>query len=158
VFSVLRRVVKWSALYKRYFYSGDKPAYVYAIPGSCMFFDARALREIDLLDEATFLFWEEFIVAERLLAHGYRTLYDPRIRIAHKWNRSVDKIGPRKFLANWESEIYFFSQYRRCGIGVLIVQKVVRFCALLGRFLLDPQYRRADVLREAWRVLVWKWS
>ena len=158
IFSVARRLVKRWWVYRRYFYVGDKLASVYAIPGSCMFFDARVLREIGFFDERTFLFWEEFIVAERLAAHRYETVYDPRICIVHKWHRSVDRIGPIKFLANWESEIYFFTRYRRWGVGMLILEKAYRLCVFAWRLLAERDYRRANVMGRVMQILVSKWS
>ena len=43
---------------------------VYAISGSCMFFSSDVLEKIELLDENTFLFYEEYIVAEKLRELG----------------------------------------------------------------------------------------
>jgi len=90
----------------------DDPRKVYAISGSCMLFRKTAMQDIGGFDEATFLGWEEFIIAEKMKRKGYSTLLAPKSIIYHKWGRSTAKIDPAdKMISFLKSEKYFQRNY-----------------------------------------------
>ena len=56
---------------------------VYCVYGCCMLLKNKAMKEIDCMDERTFLYGEENILAERLLQKGYKAYYVPDVSIKH---------------------------------------------------------------------------
>lgn len=69
---------------------------VYRLHGCCMLLKNTALKEIDFMDERTFLYGEEAILAERLLSKGYRTYYLASVSITHMESISIAKISDTK--------------------------------------------------------------
>jgi GT2 family glycosyltransferase len=141
VFTGLNRLFRGTRIYLAKFERSSKQVPVYAIPGSCMLFTRKAIEDIQHFDPATFLYWEEFIVAEKLLAHGYLTLYVPACRVVHKLGASTRKLGARKFVENMRSETYFFSKYGKFSAHQILVLSMVRVVAYLGRCLSSSDYR-----------------
>lgn len=139
--SPLRRLLEKTALYRGFFYRGEEPKQVYAIQGSSMLFRKAALEQIGLLDEATFLFWEEYIVAERLKARHFNTYLVPAMVIRHKYNKSVAKLGARMFIESFKSERYFFSRYLRLSKARQALPLLVRLLAYAIRMPFDRSYR-----------------
>jgi hypothetical protein len=140
--SPLRRLFTGTRLYRNYFYRGEEPQQVYAIQGSSMLFRKEALEQIGLLDEATFLFWEEYIVAERLKERNLNTYLVPQMVIRHKYNRSVSKLGAGMFIESFKSERYFFVNYlclSKAKRGLLLL---VRVLAYSFRMFSDGSYRK----------------
>lgn len=141
VLSPLRRLVYNTEFFRGFFYTSDQATQVYGIPGSAMFFRAEAVARIELLDERTFLYWEEFIVAEKLHRLGLPTYVVPQAVIWHKESASISKIGARKFIENVRSERYFFRTY----LGLSLLEKAglnfIRLAAYLGRCIGQPDYR-----------------
>lgn len=141
ILSPFRRLIYHTAFFRNFFYTGDQIAQVYAIPGSAMFFSAEVLRKIGLFDEQTFLYWEEFIVAEKLYRSGLPTYVVPQAVIWHKESASISKIGARKFIENVKSESYFFRNYLGLSPVESAILRFIRLVAYLGRCTKQPDYR-----------------
>ncbi len=71
----------------------NKSREVYRVYGCCMLLRNSAMAEVDCMDERTFLYGEEDILAERLLAKGYISYYDADVSVIHKGSSSVKKMS-----------------------------------------------------------------
>lgn len=94
---------------------------VYRVYGCCMLLDNSAMAAVDCMDESTFLYSEEAILAERLLAKGFSVYYDAEVSITHKGSTSKKREDKaRKYFLIRETkkslEIYL-REYR--GFSVL---------------------------------------
>lgn len=69
---------------------------VYRVYGCCMLLRSKAMAEIDCMDERTFLYGEESILAERLINKGYKTYYDSNVSVTHKESASMRKMSKNK--------------------------------------------------------------
>ncbi len=97
--------------------------YVYRPQGCCMVVDLEKLREIDYLDEHTFLYSEEIILAERLAEKNYLCVCCKDVNIIHDHSKTVkssmDKRKINKIQRN--SFTYYLKQYRKFNtIQILI--------------------------------------
>lgn len=84
---------------------------VYRVYGCCMLLRNSVMKAIDCMDERTFLYGEEDILAERMLAKGYGSYYDSEVSVTHKESTSMKRMTKnRKKLQITESrnsrEIY----------------------------------------------------
>lgn len=142
ILSPLRRLIYGTGMFKKFFYTGEhRAAQVYGIPGSAMFFRATALERIGLFDERTFIYWEEFIVAEKLRSLGLLTYVVPQAVIWHKESASISKIGARKFIENIKSERYFFREYLKLSPFERAILNFIRLLGYLGRCVSEQDYR-----------------
>lgn len=118
-----RGIGRWLGINKswarRCLYEGeyffDEPREVEVLSGSCMLFRASLISLIGLLDENTFLFWEEFILYEKMRETRFKTVVVPRSRVMHKGGRSIRTISTRAALADLRSLNYYLRRYR--GVG-----------------------------------------
>ena len=95
-------------------YDFDHPREVDVLSGSCMLVRSRALRDMGLLDEGTFLFEEEYIFHERLRAAGLASAIVPRSTVVHKHSQSTLKTPRARLQAILEdSQKYYWTRYRR---------------------------------------------
>ena len=62
---------------------------VYCIYGCCVLLRNEAMKEIDCMDERTFLYDEEVILAERLLSKDYSSFYLPTVSVRHNEGSST---------------------------------------------------------------------
>ena len=69
---------------------------VYRVYGCCMLLSNKAMAEVDCMDERTFLYGEEDILAERLLAKGYTTYYDPNVSVTHLGSATMTRMSADK--------------------------------------------------------------
>jgi GT2 family glycosyltransferase len=105
----------------------EKPSYIYEAPGCALFFRRKALIDIGLFDENTFLGWEEFIVAEKLDRLGWRSLIVPQSRIYHKTGRSTNKFpSQEKIKLFLESEKYYQTAIMKYNWPFRAVVRTVR--------------------------------
>ena len=65
----------------------DKYGYVYQ--GCCMLVDLNKLNQVDYMDDSTFLYYEEVILAERLLNKGFRCACCTDTSIIHNHSTTV---------------------------------------------------------------------
>lgn len=89
---------------------------VYCVYGCCVLLRNSAMNEVDCMDERTFLYGEENILAERLIAKGYISYYVPEVSIKHNegsstTRMSLDKIKVRIKENNKSRELYL-KEYR----------------------------------------------
>ncbi len=147
--SPIQRLIRGRNLYKRFFYRASVPGRVYSIFGCAMLFRESTLRHIEMFDEKTFIYWEEFIIAERLRRTGLQTYVVPGVKIIHKGNASISKIGAFKFLENMKSEEYFFRNYLALPFAHRFAINTVRFTGYMGRSVVHRDYRKhmAEFLR-----------
>lgn len=92
--------------------------YVYRSQGCCMIVDLAKLSAIDYMDEYTFLYFEESILAERLLKKGYKCAVCTETSIIHNHSTTVKSTFDKKKIArlNTESLRYYLLQYRKFNL------------------------------------------
>lgn len=141
--SPIRRLFSWLRIYNQWFYYfSNAPQQMYALPGSALFFRADTINAINCFDESTFLYWEEFIIAEKLRKLSIPTYIVPQAIIRHKVNASIQKIGAFKFIENLKSERYFYREYLRFGSLKRGLLTAARLASYLARVPLDKSYRQ----------------
>ncbi|MFS4416474.1 glycosyltransferase family 2 protein [Maribacter sp. 2307ULW6-5] len=74
----------------------DKVKQTHYAHGACMMIRASVLRELGLLYEGYFLYYEEYDFAERVRQAGYSIYYQPNSTIWHKESISTGKNSPLK--------------------------------------------------------------
>lgn len=67
----------------------DKYGYVYRPQGCCMLVDLNKLNQVDYLDDSTFLYYEEVILAERLINKGFRCACCTNTSIIHNHSTTI---------------------------------------------------------------------
>lgn len=89
-------------------------AYVYRPQGCCMMVDLDKMQEIDYMDEHTFLYVEEPILAERLLKQNYRCACCIETKIIHNHSTTVKSVFDKNQVIkiNGKSFRYYLKEYR----------------------------------------------
>jgi GT2 family glycosyltransferase len=102
------------SLYSLFWYTDFSESPVFLIQGSCLFFRKSYFEKFGLLDEATFLNFEENIIAHRIRQAGYRIKFYPDIKIYHKWGASTPP-GEQMFEIYKKSAFYYFQKVKKSG-------------------------------------------
>ena len=89
-------------------------AYIYRPQGCCMMVDLKKMNEVNYMDEHTFLYAEEPILAERLLKHCYRCACCLNAKIVHNHSTTVKSVFAKSKIRkiNNESFKYYLKEYR----------------------------------------------
>jgi GT2 family glycosyltransferase len=133
-------------LAESFHYYGNDFSEIYYAHGCAMMFRASALKKINFFDEKTFLYWEEFIVAEKLRKNKLLTFHVPTAIINHKHARSTKKISSYSRYSNsLLSEKYYIKKYLRIRSWKLKIIEAVRILAYLKRVPSDRDYRKNAV-------------
>ena len=69
---------------------------VYRVYGCCMLLKNKAMQAVDCMDERTFRYNEEDILAERMTTKGYVTYYDPEVSVTHKESSSMKRMSKNR--------------------------------------------------------------
>ena len=90
-------------------------AYVYRPQGCCMLLDVRKVSDINLMDENTFLYSEEIILAERFLRKDFRCACCFETNVIHAHSTIVQKNIQKNKIKKikLESFDYYLKEYRR---------------------------------------------
>ena len=98
----------------------DKAQQVYRVYGCCMLLRNSKMQEIDCLDERTFLYGEEEILAERMLKAGSYSYYDADVSVIHNESSSVAKDKSKHLEAKKSRNLYLteYRKFNRCEIGL----------------------------------------
>lgn len=89
--------------------------YAYRVQGCCFLADIEKLEQCGYLDENTFLYYEEAILAERLRRKKYRCACVTKTKVIHRHSttvlQNIGKSGYRR--AYKKSYAYYLKEYRR---------------------------------------------
>jgi hypothetical protein len=140
--SALRRIVTRTPVIRDLFYcTGSQPSIAQVLPGSALFFRASALEKTGLFDEATFLDFEELIMAEKVRRAGFSAYFLPQAAIWHKGSASATKLRAKRYIENAKSEEYFYSNYVRLSTVARWIIRLIRFVTFGVRALRYGNYR-----------------
>lgn len=110
---------------------------VYRVYGCCMLLKNSAMQEVDCMDERTFLYCEEDILAERLLAKGYIAYYNADASILHMESATVKQEHSGKNLQKMKiaqnSMRLYLREYRHFNIVQLRFYQGMRWLMWLLR-------------------------
>ena len=89
-------------------------AYVYRPQGCCMLLDLKKIKSIDYMDEKTFLYYEEYILSERLLRKGYRNACCFEYAVIHHDSVTVRGNNKSKQIRKYKADSfrYYLNEYR----------------------------------------------
>ncbi len=92
-------------------------SYVYRPQGCCMLLDVKKTSKCGYLDENTFLYCEEMILAERFRKKGYKCACDIAHKVIHNHSKTTQKVFERKKLLkiHLRSYSYYLREYRGYG-------------------------------------------
>ena len=126
---------------------------VYATVGCSIFGSTEVFHQIGLLDEATFLYREENILAERLSHHGLLWYYLPDVVVRHDHVRKMDSISNillhKKFEA--QSTVHYFRCYKNrseaavFAYRLLLAAKVAAYIFISLGFRMAERFSRSSV-------------
>ena len=107
--------------------------YVYRPQGCCMLVDNAKMAEVEFMDEYTFLYCEEPILAERLLECNYRCACCSDTAIIHNHSYTVKKaLSKIKYIrSNLRSFGYYLKKYRKYSFLSRIYCKMFYILKLL---------------------------
>jgi len=90
--------------------------------GAAMLVRRQAMRDVGLMDERYFLYFEDVDWCQRMGRHGYEVLYVPEARMFHDYARSSAQLRPRslrahaagllRFTEKWSALVFAVSQFR----------------------------------------------
>jgi len=101
-------------------------AYCYRPQGCCMLVDNKKIAEIGYLDENTFLYYEESILAERLIKKGYRAAVSLNTEVVHLHDANAIKnmklskrfVYQKQYGKSFE---YYLRKYRHFSLAERII-------------------------------------
>lgn len=107
----------------------DTPRKVYRVYGCCMLLDTKKIHEVNYMDERTFLYGEEDILAERLLKKGYVAYYDPAVCVKHNESSTTKTVTINKqkqiIETRDKSRKLYLNEYRSFNNAEIIAIKIV---------------------------------
>lgn len=109
--------------------------YIYRPQGCCMLVDLDKLDEVDYMDENTFLYCEEPILAERLLKKHYHCACCCNTRVIHNHSTTVKTVFRKNKIAelNNISFKYYLKEYRAYSnvqISICLMFNLLKFLIL----------------------------
>lgn len=113
----------------------ERSKYCYRVMGSFMFVRKNMFLQVNGFDENTFLYAEEMILSERLLAFNYKNYFLNDFTVIH--GHDIDTSNKQKLIAGkkhmFNSCCYYFKEYRNTPSLLIQLAKVNFEIALLIR-------------------------
>lgn len=112
-------------------YDFDKPLiFTGMVAGCCFMIRSCVLQEIGYLDEGTFLYHEEDILAAQLKKCKWKTMVEPAAEIIHYGSGTIGNISPFTRYCTFSSGLYYLWHYTsigKCGMKFMS-------CWIVGMF------------------------
>lgn len=112
---------------KRYIFNDNSISKIYAPRGSFMILRMESVKQINFLDENTFLYYEEPILAERLLQHGKECWHYGKKNVVHNHGATISNSIKKRATLNFlcDSFQYYLREYRH--MNALMIWTCVLF-------------------------------
>lgn len=115
----------------------NKSRNVYRVYGCCMLLKNKVMAEVDCMDERTFLYGEEDILAERMLGKEYVSYYDAAVGVKHKESSSLNQMSLHmkkvQLRETQKSMDLYLREYRNYKSITIWICKMVRCLIILIR-------------------------
>ena len=100
-----------------------KEGYVDKVMGSFFLVNADYFFECGMMDTKTFLYYEEFILTERMKKIGKNVYYLPSVSVLHEHGKTIKKFNSylRMEKYNLQSGIYFYRNYKKTNWLTIII-------------------------------------
>ncbi len=110
-----------------------KNNYVDVIYGCFFMIEGRTLKDIDYFDDKTFLYYEEYILAQKLKKYGKMSVVDTSVYVEHKHNAVIgSNVNLRdKYKIYKKSQLYYEKAYNKANIIEMILFKLFYFINLI---------------------------
>ncbi|MDY6973499.1 MAG: glycosyltransferase family 2 protein [Thermodesulfobacteriota bacterium] len=89
------------------------------VSGACMLVRREAVKDVGLMDERFFMYWEDADWCRRMRAKGWKVVYFPRISIVHYVGASSEKFLFRPILEFHKSSYRLFDKYNKPSLWFL---------------------------------------
>ena len=96
----------------------DGYGYIWRPQGCCMMVDLNKLHEIGYLDENTFLYCEEPILAERIRNSGYKAACACEVKVVHNHSNTVKSVMEKNEIISTHNKsfAYYLKEYRHFNL------------------------------------------
>lgn len=161
-----KQYMQFSTYLRNLVSSNDKKAYystlqpkeksnVYWASGACFIADMKKFESIGFFDPFTFLYFEEFIISEKAVKNGLTIGFDPNAQVIHYHGASSG--GSANLvtrLANFESEIYFFTNYWQISDKQIKMIKNIRCLEVLFTFTKQKKLKQAfEFIKQSKKIV-----
>ena len=132
----------------------DTTCETFSIHGAAMMIPVSVIKEVGLMAELYFLYYEEHDWAERIKNAGYKIFYVPESLIFHKESISTGKQSPLKTYYITRNR-FLFARRNIKGISKLITLAYLLFIAFPKGLIAHSLNNRIDLAKATWRAYVW---
>ncbi len=126
-----------------------QPASAGMVSGCCLMAPASLWRQVGLLDEKFFLYYEDTDFVARALAAGACAMYEPRAVIFHHEGAATGstQMSPLALYYNTRNRLYFMSKHRPSSARFLAYFVVTRIAYAL-RYATSRQWSRLSAMMQ----------
>lgn len=101
------------------------------VTGCALMVKSRVFREIGLLDERLFIYWEDTDLCSRVLRRGYRCVFVPTGRIWHKVSRTCGTQSPFTLYLGTRNQLVWVAKrvpmpYRIGALPYVLARKIMK--------------------------------
>ncbi len=125
--------------------------------GGGMMVPASVIREVGLMPEMYFLYYEEFDWCEQIKRKGYQIYYQPKSLIYHKESMTVGKKSTLKTFYLNRNRILFMRRNVK-GLPLLFFTAYFVCCTIPKNVLTFLLHKENDHLKAFWKGLKWNLS
>lgn len=133
LFSPFLNKKKKTEYFKKDYAKKAKEGYHYWVMGSFFIVVSKDYKECGMMDENTFLYAEEMILAERMAKIEKKVYYDPEVCVIHFHGATTGKnINYRKLRdLQFESDVYYYRHYLHISNFEILIGRLVKHIVYL---------------------------
>lgn len=130
-------------------------AEIYWMSGSCFIADIKQFEKVGYFDPNTFLFFEEYIIAEKAMQNGLKIIFNPEAEVIHYHGASMGKKANLfTRTESFKSEVYMFSNYWIIPKSKLKLLRFTRCLEVIYTFTKEKQFKDAlTFIKESRKII-----
>lgn len=114
-----------------------------SVSGCCMFLTRNYIETCGMLDENTFLYYEEGILAAKAKKHSIMTSIVPTAEVIHKSSKSIgNKNSAFSRYHRYYSSMYMMRRYIGINNFELLIISIVNLVPFIMKSLIDKEYKK----------------